>query len=288
MVPVGSQAKAPEALPGTVKLPAPTAWPIVLAFGVTLLSAGLVTSASVSILGAILTVTGCVGWFRDVLPHEKHVTVRVEEEVPVVATSRREIARLPIAPELPRALLPLETYPVSAGIKGGLAGSVAMAILACLYGILKQGSIWYPINLLAATVYGQSLKFGAASLNAFHLSSFSLAVVIHLITSLLVGLLYGAMLPMFPRRPILLGGVIAPILWTGLIHSVLGLINPLLDERIDWRWFIASQFAFGIVAGLVVVRQARVRTRQFVPFVMRAGIETPGMMAEKPGKDVPR
>jgi hypothetical protein len=288
MVPIGSQAQAPEALPGTVKLPAPTAWPIVLAFGVTLLSAGLVTSASVSILGAILTVTGCVGWFRDVLPHEKHVTVRVEEEVPVVATSRREIARLPIAPELPRALLPLETYPVSAGIKGGLAGSVAMALLACLYGILKQGSIWYPINLLAATVYGQSLKFGAASLNAFHLSSFSLAVVIHLITSLLVGLLYGAMLPMFPRRPILLGGVIAPILWTGLIHSILGLINPLLDERIDWRWFIASQFAFGIVAGLVVVRQARVRTRQFVPFVMRAGIETPGMMAEKPGKDRPR
>jgi hypothetical protein len=288
MVPTGSQAKAPEALPGTVKLPAPTAWPIVLAFGVTLLSAGLVTSASVSILGAILTVTGCVGWFRDVLPHEKHVTVRVEEEVPVVATSRREIARLPIAPELPRVLLPLETYPVSAGIKGGLAGSVAMALLACLYGILKQGSIWYPINLLAATAYGQSLKFGAASLNAFHLNSFSLAVGIHVITSLLVGLLYGAMLPMFPRRPILLGGVIAPILWTGLIHSILGLINPLLDERIDWRWFIASQFAFGIVAGFVVVRQARVRTRQFVPIVMRAGIETPGMMAEKPGKDWPR
>lgn len=288
MVPIGSQAKAPEALPGTVKLPAPTAWPIVLAFGVTLLSAGLVTSASVSILGAILTVTGCVGWFLDVLPHEKHVTVRVEEEVPVVATSRHEIERLPIAPELPRALLPLETYPVSAGIKGGLAGSVAMAILACLYGVLKQGSIWYPINLLAATVYGQSLKFGAASLNAFHLSSFSLAVVIHLITSLLVGLLYGAMLPMFPRRPILLGGVIAPILWTGLIHSILGLINPLLDERIDWRWFIASQFAFGIVAGFVVVRQERVHTRQFLPFVMRAGIETPGTTAEKPGKDRPR
>jgi hypothetical protein len=287
MIPVGLQAKAPKDPPGTVRLPAPTAWPIVLAFGVTLLSAGLVTSASISILGAILTVTGCVGWFRDVLPHEKHVTVRVEDEVPVVASPRREIARLPIAPELPRALLPLETYPVSAGIKGGLAGSVAMAILACLYGI-KQGSIWYPINLLAATVYGQSLKFGAASLNAFHLSSFSLAVVIHLVTSLLVGLLYGAMLPMFPRRPILLGGVIAPILWTGLIHSILGLINPLLDERIDWRWFIASQFAFGIVAGLVVVRQSRVRTRQFVPFVMRAGIETPGVMTEKPRKDRPR
>ena len=116
---------------------------------------------------------------------------------------------------------------------------------------------------------------------SFHLGSFSLAVVIHLLTSLLVGLLYGAMLPMFPRRPILLGGIIAPILWTGLLHSILGLLNPLLNQLIDWPWFIASQFAFGIVAGLVVVRQERVRTRQFVPFLMRAGIEAPGMMKER-------
>jgi hypothetical protein len=288
MHPSGSHAEANKTTPGTVKLPAPTAWPIVLAFGVTLLLAGLVTNASVSILGAILIVTGCVGWFRDVLPHEKHEEVRVKEEVAVVTAPRREITRLPIAPDLPRALLPLETYPVSAGLKGGLAGSAAMAALACLYGILKQGSIWYPINLLAATVYAQSLKFGETSLNTFHLDSFSLAVVIHLITSLLVGLLYGAMLPMFPRRPILLGGVIAPIMWTGLIHSILGIVNPLLLEHIDWRWFIASQFAFGIVAGLVVVRQQRVPTRQFLPFAVRAGIATPSTMGEKSGEDEPR
>jgi hypothetical protein len=160
-----------------------------------------------------------------------------------------------------------------------------MAILACIYGILKQGSVWYPINLLAATVYSQSLMLGPASLNAFHLSSFLLATALHLITSLLVGLLYGAMLPMFPRRPILLGGIIAPTMWTGLLHSILGLINPLLDDRIDWRWFAVSQFAFGVVAGLVVVRQTRVRTRQFVPFALRAGIEAPGVMGEKPSKD---
>src|SRR6202023_741609 len=226
--------EAPKATPGTVKLPAPTGWPIILAFGITLLFAGLLTTASVSILGAILFVTGCVGWFRDVLPHEKEETVQVQEEMPVVSTPRREVERLQIAPELSRPLLPLETYPASAGIKGGLAGSVAMAALACLYGLLKQGSIWYPINLLAATGYAQSLQFGTASLNAFHLGSFSLAFVIHLITSLLVGLLYGAMLPMFPRRPILLGGVIAPILWTGLVHSILGLIDPLLNQLINW------------------------------------------------------
>jgi hypothetical protein len=274
--------------PATVTLPAPTAWPIILAFGVTLLFAGLITSPSVSILGAILAFAGCVGWFRDVLPHEKEETIVVKAEVHVVATSRREVERLAIAPELPRVLLPLETYPVSAGIKGGLAGGVAMAVLACLYGLLKQGSVWYPINLLAATIYGQSLQLTPATLNAFHLDSFAVASVIHLLTSLLVGLLYGAMLPMFPRRPILLGGVFAPVLWTGLLYSILGILNPLLNERIDWRWFIASQFAFGIVAGLVVVRQALVRIRQFVPFLMRAGFEGPGISGEKAEKDGPR
>jgi hypothetical protein len=278
-----SRVGATDATPVTITLPAPTAWPIILAFGITLLFAGLVTNASLTILGAILAVTGSVGWFRDVLPQEKEEIIRVTAEVSVVATSRRQVERLAVAPELSRALLPLETYPVSAGIKGGLAGSVAMAVLACLYGLLKQGSIWYPINLLAATAYSEFLRFGTASLDAFHLSSFSIAVVIHLLTSLLVGLLYGAMLPMFPRRPILLGGIIAPILWTGLLYSILELLNPLLNKHIDWLWFIASQFAFGIVAGLVVMRQERVPTEQFVPFSIRAGIEAPGMTREKPG-----
>jgi len=273
-----------------VALPAPTAWPIVLAFGVSLLFAGLVTAPSLSLLGAVLTLAGCVGWFRDVLPHEKHLVVPAETAPAPVATAapRRQVARLPLAPDVPRALLPLESYPVSAGIKGGLAGSVGMAVLACMYGMLKQNSIWYPINLLAGTVYAQSLKLDEASLRSFHLDSFALACVLHLITSLLVGLLYGAMLPMFPRRPIFLGGVIAPILWTGLLHSILGLINPLLDEHIDWRWFIASQCAFGVLAGLVVKRQHPVRTRQMMPFSVLAGIEAPGAMHEASGEDRPR
>jgi hypothetical protein len=268
-----------------VKLPAPTAWPIALAFGVALLFAGLVTSLSVLILGAILVVVGCVGCFLDVFPHEEHVEVPVAEEPVAITTSRSAVARLEIAPELPRALLPLETYPVSAGVKGGLAGAVAMAVLACLYGIIKQGSIWYPINLLAATIYAQSMVLVPGTLKAFHLDSFLIASAIHLITSVLVGLLYGAMLPMIPRHPIFLGGVVAPVLWSGLLHSVLDLINPLLSERVDWVWFIASQFAFGIVAGLVVARQRRIPVKQFIPFAVRAGIETPGTMRERKPED---
>jgi hypothetical protein len=264
--------------PAEMKVPAPTAWPLILAFGFTLMFAGLLTSASVSALGVVLAVAGCVGWFREVFPHEHEETVPVVFEEHRITTERRVVERVLVAPDLVRAWLPIETYPVSAGIKGGLAGGVAMAVLACAYGLLKAGSIWYPINLLAATVYAESLKLGPAQLNSFHADSFAFALVLHGIGSIFVGLLYGAMLPMFARRPIVLGGLIAPVLWSGLLYSIMQLLNPLLASRINWFWFTASQIGFGVVAGFVVVRQERVSTRENLPFFVRAGVEAPGIV----------
>src|SRR6266403_2209479 len=233
--------------PSEIEVPAPTAWPFVLAFGFTLMFAGLLTSMSVSVLGTVLAVAGCVGWFREVFPHEHEETVPVVFEEYCIATERRVVERVPVAPDLVRAWLPLETYPISAGLKGGLAGGIAMAMLACTYGLLKAGSIWYPINLLAATVYAESLKLGPAQLNSFHSGSFAIALGLHGIGSIFVGLLYGAMLPMFARRPIVLGGLIAPVLWSGLLYSIMELLNPLLASHINWIWFMASQIAFGVV-----------------------------------------
>lgn len=278
--------KIREGAPGTVELPAPTAWPIVLAFGVTLLFAGLLTSASVSVLGVILIVSGYVGWFRDVLPHEKHESVPVTDRVAPVATSRPEVMRVEwMSHQLHRARLPLEIYPISAGVKGGLAGGAAMAVLAVIYGIVSKNGMWYPINLLAAGFF--PAKETVEQIAAFHLTSLIIASVIHLTTSLLVGVLYGAMLPMFPRRPILLGGAIAPILWTGLLHSILEVLNPVLSQRIDWLWFGISQMGFGIVAGIVVLKQERIPTWQHLPLAVRAGMEAPGAIDEKSGKDDP-
>ena len=264
--------------PREIEVPASTAWPFVLAFGCTLLFAGLVTNVSVSLLGAVLSLAGSIGWFREVFPHEHEEAVPVVPEDIFITTERRVVERVSV-PAYQRAWLPVHTYPVSAGVKGGLAGSVAMAVLACAYGVLKAGSLWYPINLLAAAVYAESLKLGPAQLYSFHADSFAIALGLHALVSTLVGLLYGAMLPMFARRPIVLGGLIAPVLWSGLLYSILGLLNPLLASHIDWPWFIASQVAFGIVAGLVVVRQSRMLTRENLSFAIRAGVEAPGMIS---------
>jgi hypothetical protein len=271
--------------PREIEVPAPTAWPFLLAIGVALLFAGLVTSTSVSCLGALLSLAGSVGWFREVLPREHEEVVPILPEYTRLTTVRRAVDRLPVLPDHLRAWLPVRTYPISAGVKGGLAGSIAMAMLACAYGILKAGSVWYPINLLAAVGYRESLSLGPAQLHSFHADAFAIACVLHGVVSIFVGLLYGAMLPMFPRRPIVLGGLIAPVLWSGLLYTILGLLNPLLASHIDWLWFVASQVAFGIVAGLVVVRQPSFPTRENVSFVLRAGIEAPGTMPPREGRE---
>jgi hypothetical protein len=260
----------------TIEVPAPTTWPLVLATGFTLIFAGLLLSASVSALGAMLALAGCVGWFREVFPRDSGEEVPVVPEDRQVATERRSVERLPLAPQQVRAWLPVRTYPISAGLKGGWAGSVAMAVLACGYGLLRAGSIWYPINLLAAVVYAESLKLGPAELNAFHLDSFAVAVGVHTLVATLVGVLYGAMLPMFAHRPILLGGLIAPMLWSGLLYPLMGLLDPLLASHIDWVWFVASQIAFGVVAGAVVLQQSSRPTLENAAFALRAGIEAPG------------
>jgi hypothetical protein len=273
-----------QAAPATLQLPAPTAWPIVLAFGITLVFAGLLTAVSLSILGAVLALAGTVGWFRDVLPHEAHETVLVSAKVEPVVTARREVSRVGwITDEVNRSWLPLEIYPVSAGIKGGLAGSVVMAILAIIYGIASKHGIWYPINLLAAGFF--PARVTTAGIAAFHWDAFLIATAVHLVTSLIVGLLYGAMLPMFPRRPILLGGFVGPILWSGLLYSILGIVNPVLNQRIDWFWFVLSQLGFGIVAGIVVSHQERIHTWQHLPFALRAGMETTGAVENKNAED---
>jgi len=264
--------------PRKIEVPAPTAWPIILAFGLTLVSAGLVTAASVSILGAVLAVAGAVGWFRQVLPVESHEWVTAAPEEIAIETSRARVER--VMSPVPRAWLPVEIYPISAGIRGGLAGGAVMAILAAVYGVVSGNGIWYPMNLLVAGLFPVMATETASQIGIFNFYRFLVAIPIHLLISLLVGLLYGAMLPMLPRRPILLGGFAAPLLWSGLIYGILAFVNPVMNQHIDWVWFVLSQFGFGIVAGVVVAVQERIPTRRNVPLIVRMGIEAPGVVEE--------
>ena len=268
-----------------IVLPSPTAWPFFLAVGAALLFAGLLTNASVSILGAIFFVVAAVGWFRQVLPHEHHVSVAATVSVEQERLAAPQVLQIAAAEKIQRAWLPLKVYPVVSGVRGGLAGGVAMAIIAILYGVIFARSIWYPINLIAGSLYAAGAMPSNEALVRFNPTWLLFALALHLTVCTLVGLLYGAMLPMLPGRPILWGGVVAPLLWSGIVYSVLDFVNPLLDQKINWYWFAASQVAFGVVAGLVVVRHNKQWTTENIPLAMRAGIEAPGLIKERDGEE---
>lgn len=256
-----------------VQLPSPTAWPMVLALGLGLMCAALVTNMVIGLLGLILFVWSGVGWFLQVFPREQHVDVSVLTSEIKIFSSRRSIDRLPTS-EMHRKLLPIETFHISTGIKGGIAGGVAMIIPATLFSLVRYHSIWYAANLLAAGGFVNWIGASDAFLSQFHWQGFLAAMAIHGFMSLLVGLLYGALLPMYPKYPIVTAGFMVPLLFTGIMHSALGAVSPILNERIDWFWFVASQLAFGLVCGYVVNLQSKVRTPQFrsLPFSVRAGI----------------
>jgi hypothetical protein len=258
-----------------IKLPAPTPWPMVLSLGLALLITGMVTHWVISLLGLVLAFRSILGWFFDLFPHEQHVMVPIHAGVITISSTRTTRVQQPIDTNH-RKLLPVETFSLASGIKGGIIGGIAMVIPAALFGLIRYHSVWYAVNLLAAGGFVSWAGESNAFLAEFHLRGLLAASGIHSLTSVLIGLLYGAMLPMFPRRPILTAGFVAPFLWTGILYSALGIISPILNARIDWRWFVLSQIAYGLVCGFVVNLQVKVRTPQFraLPFSVRAGIHS--------------
>src|SRR5258706_2334376 len=267
-----------------IEIPASTPWPFVTAFGLGLLFGGLVTSFAVSVVSLVCLLAGAVGWFRNVLPVQDEASVKVVRTLSVAISTRslRRVDHLQPGAEGHRVYIPVKLHPYSAGLFGGIVGGIGMAIIACLYGLIAQGSLWYPVNLLAAAALPSLAEAGPAELKAFHLSGFVVALLSHGIISLLVGLLYAAILPMMPSRfTAFWGSFLAPALLTALVASTLRLINPALNARIAWGWFIASQVAFGLITGFVVAHSKEVETAQSWPLAARAGVEAPGLIPEQ-------
>lgn len=269
--------KDPHSDPNTIELPTPTGWPIIAAFGLLLLFAGLVTNLFISLVGLVTGLIGAIGWALDVFPHPRHepVPVRPESErAAPVRTAGRVVQMLEVGNIPHRARIPVEVHPYVAGLVGGLAGAVVMAILACLWGAFFFKSIWYPINLLAAAGVPELATASTEELTKFSLAGFIVGSVAHLTLSLMVGLLYAALLPMLPRKfEWLWGGIVTPLMWTGLILASLRFINPTLASHVNWPWFIVCQVAFGAVCGFVVFKSSRVETMQTWTIAEKLGVE---------------
>ncbi len=267
-----------------IELPAPTYWPIVFAFGITLIFAGLVTHWSISLAGFLIFVRGGYGWWHNVMPHEEHELVEIDpaHRPAPIEVEARSVVRLKAGEGQHRVRVPETVHPYSAGILGGLAGGAAMAALACLYGLVAEHSIWYPINLLAGAVIPSVGDLSVAQLKAFNGLAFGAACVGHAGISILVGIVYAVILPMFPKYAVFWAGILMPLFWSGLVATVLNLVNPVLNERISWPWFVVAQLGFGLVGGYVIARSTSIHTMQSWSFAERAFFEAPGL---RPGHE---
>ena len=267
-----------------VHLPTPTTWPLMCAFGITLMAAGLVTTLVVTLVGFIIGLIAAVGWFRSVFPTPTHTIYPLAEadrRPAPVKVSKRQIGHLKYGESSHRVRIPVEVHRYSAGIVGGLAGGAAMAVLAVLYGLVVQHSIWYPINLLAASGVPSLATANLETLRQFNAAGLTVAILSHITFSILVGLLYTVLLPMLPAHlEWLFGGIMTPLIWTALIYPIFDLINPALAARVDWGWFVICQVAFGLVGGFVVFKSQKVETMQAWPVGQRMGMHAMGERTE--------
>ena len=117
-----------------------------------------------------------------------------------------------------RLRLPEKVHPISAGIKGGIVGGLVMPCRPG-YGLLSGHGIWYPVNLLAGMVLPGIERCRCSELEQFQPGAAAgRGRGIHAVMSLVFGLIYGVLLPTLPRfpRPLAWGGLLMPLLWTGV------------------------------------------------------------------------
>jgi hypothetical protein len=260
------QIGTPNDEPGgqSVEMPRPTVAPIVLSLGLSLLGAGVVFGFAFLVAGAVVFVVGLGLWIASLLPGKGHMhealATSEERAQPVVGTPGLVEQLLPGRPGY-RIQMPQMVHPTSAGVRGGILGGLVIPIPALIYGVVSGHGIFYPVNLLAGMLVPGVDKYSLTELDQFHPLLLVVGIVIHAAVSITFGLLYGVLLPTLPSipKPIAWGGLLMPLFWTAVSFSLMGVVNPTLKRGVDWPSFVLSQFIFGMVAAIVVMRARHLR-----------------------------
>lgn len=138
------------------------------------------------------------------------------------------------------------------GAVAGLAGGLAMAVVAALISFSIDGNIWLESKQIAAIVYGPAV----AETPNFAPGPVIIGSFIHMLVAVLLGALYGILsrrvfkLPSDFGTPVLTGLIYGMVVWMVAYFVALPLVNPTLLETYAPA-FIIQNIVYGVVTGLV-------------------------------------
>lgn len=170
--------------------------------------------------------------------------------------NRRPLAGAPDRPLLRR--VPAEVYPYSAGIVGGLLGGLGMIPVAIAYGLVTGKGVWYPVNLIAATVFRAWQQAGPEQLSEFNIMGLFLGFTLHMVVALTLGFIFAVVLPTLPGKPVYWAFIVGPILWVGAVAAGLPLLNPVMARLVDWPSFALANIVYSLILGLWVAHTPKI------------------------------
>lgn len=151
-------------------------------------------------------------------------------------------------------------YSLKTGAVGGLIGGVCMALVAMLTGVLMGQGIWYPLNVVGATLLRSLQAVPAAEVAQFNLAALGAGFVVHFISSVGLGVAIVVILPTLPGRPLVWSAVVGLALWAIAQFAVVPIINPIMAEGLNMPSFAIAHLAYSIAVGLYFEQQEPVET----------------------------
>ena len=138
------------------------------------------------------------------------------------------------------------------GAIAGLAGGVAMAIVAALLSASMGQDIWHEPKRIAVIVYGPAALISPG----FDPGPVLVGSLIHLLVAALLGAIFGIVTRRWLHltsdfgTPVMAGLVYGLLIWMVAYFVVLPLVNPVLLE-VYAPAFIIQHVVYGVVLGLV-------------------------------------
>ncbi|HEX8682497.1 MAG TPA: hypothetical protein VF707_09310 [Ardenticatenaceae bacterium] len=148
-------------------------------------------------------------------------------------------------------------YSHRVGIMGGLVAGGLMALVMAAWGVWSGNSIWYPVNLIAATLLPSLQAALPETVAQFSLSGLLVGTALHLTISTVLGLVFVLLLPTLPGSMGLWALVIGPLLWAGAQFALLPVVNSQVEPLVYEPTFAVAHLAYSLTLGWWLARASK-------------------------------